>query len=178
MTKEGSEYEADVLVVATGFDVLRFLTTFEARGRSGRSLREVWEDDNAKAYLCTVITVIPDFPNFFCLYGPNLQPGHGGSLIFVIEMQMRYVMDVQKKMVTQDLGAVECRQDVHDVYNERVDQAHANRVWTHPGMQTYYRNERGRSVVNSPYRNATFYEMMREVNLTDFNVEPRQSTLS
>jgi 4-hydroxyacetophenone monooxygenase len=62
ITKDGSAYEADVLVLATGFDVLRFLTTFEARGRSGRSLREVWEDDNAKAYLGTVI---PDFPNFF-----------------------------------------------------------------------------------------------------------------
>ena len=175
ITKDGSEYEADVLVVATGFDVLRFLTSFEARGRSGRSLREVWEDDNAKAYLGTVI---PDFPNFFCLYGPNLQPGHGGSLIFVVEMQMRYIMDVLKKMMTQGFGAVECRQDVHDAYNERVDQEHANRVWTHPGMQTYYRNERGRIVVNSPYRNTTFYEMTREANLADFKVEPRQSALS
>ncbi len=171
-TKDGKEYEADVLIVATGFDVLRFLTTFEARGRSGRSLREVWEDDNAKAYLGTVI---PDFPNFFCLYGPNLQPGHGGSLIFVVEMQMRYVMDVLKKMLTQNLGAIECRQDVHDAYIEGVDKAHANMVWTHPGMETYYRNERGRIVVNSPYRNTTFYEMTREANIADFNVEPRQS---
>lgn len=171
ITKDGSEYEADALIVATGFDVLRFLTTFEARGRSGRSLREVWEDDNAKAYLGTVI---PDFPNFFCLYGPNLQPGHGGSLIFVVEMQMRYIMDVLKKMLTQGLGAVECRQDVHDIYNERIDQAHANMVWTHPGMETYYRNDRGRIVVNSPYRNATFYEMTREANIADFIVEPRQ----
>lgn len=171
VTKDGKEYEADVLIVATGFDVLRFLTTFEAHGRSGRSLREVWEDDNAKAYLGTVI---PDFPNFFCLYGPNLQPGHGGSLIFVVEMQMRYIMDVMKKMLTQNLGAVECRQDVHDAYIEGVDKAHANMVWTHPGMETYYRNERGRIVVNSPYRNTTFYEMTREANITDFKVEPRQ----
>jgi 4-hydroxyacetophenone monooxygenase len=170
ITKDGKEYDADVLVVATGFDVLRFLTAFETRGRSGRNLRDVWEDDNAKAYLGTVI---PDFPNFFCLYGPNLQPGHGGSLIFVVEMQMRYIMDVLKKMLTQDLGAVECRQDVHDAYNERIDQAHANMVWTHPGMETYYRNARGRIVVNSPYRNTTFYDMTQAANLADFNVEPR-----
>ena len=171
VTQDGKEYEADVLIIATGFDVLRFLTTFEAHGRSGRSLREVWEDDNAKAYLGTVI---PDFPNFFCLYGPNLQPGHGGSLIFVVEMQMRYIMDVLKKMLTQNLGAVECRQDVHDAYIEGVDKAHANMVWTHPGMETYYRNDRGRIVVNSPYKNTTFYDMTKEANLADFNVEPRQ----
>ncbi len=172
VTQNAKEYEADVLIVATGFDVLRFLTSFEARGRSGRSLREVWEDDNAKAYLGMNI---PDFPNFFCMYGPNLQPGHGGSLIFVVEMQMRYIMDVLKKMLTQNLGAVECRQDVHDAYNERVDQLHANMVWTHPGMETYYRNARGRIVVNSPYRNTAFYEMTREANLADFVVEPRHS---
>jgi len=172
ITKEGTEYEAEVLVVATGFDVLRFLTAFEIRGRSGRRLRDVWEDDNAKAYLGMTI---PDFPNFFCMYGPNLQPGHGGSLIFVVEMQMRYIMDVLKRMLTQGLGAVECRQDVHDAYNERVDQAHANMVWTHPGMETYYRNARGRIVVNSPYRNATFYEMTRAADLSDFSLEPRHS---
>jgi 4-hydroxyacetophenone monooxygenase len=172
ITKDGTEHEADVLVVATGFDVLRFLTAFEARGRSGRPLRDVWEDDNAKAYLGMTI---PDFPNFFCLYGPNLQPGHGGSIMFVVEMQMRYIMDVLKKMITQGLGAVECRQEVHDAYNERVDELHANMVWTHPGMETYYRNARGRIVVNSPYRNTTFYEMTRTADLEDFIIEPRHS---
>lgn len=172
ITKDGVEHEADVLIVATGFDVLRFLTSFEIRGRSGRRLRDVWEDDNAKAYLGMNI---PDFPNFFCMYGPNLQPGHGGSLIFVVEMQMRYIMDVLKKMLTRGLGAVECRQDVHDAYNEQVDQLHANMVWTHPGMETYYRNARGRIVVNSPYRNAVYYEMTRQANLEEFVVEPRQA---
>ena len=145
------------------------ITTFNVTGRSGRSLREVWEDDNAKAYLGTVV---PDFPNFFTLYGPNLQPGHGGSLIFVVEMQMRFVMDLIKKMSTQGLGAVECRQDVHDNYNERVDQAHENMVWTHEGMTTYYRNTRGRIVVNSPFRNVDFYEMTREAKLEEFLIEP------
>lgn len=168
VTNDGSEYEADVLIVATGFDVLRFLTAYELRGRSGRTLREVWDDDNAKAYLGCVV---PDFPNFFCLYGPNLQPGHGGSLIFVVEMQMRYVMSMLRQMLERGLGAVECRQDVHDSYNDRVDQAHANMVWTHPGMETYYRNARGRVVVNGPYRNATFYEMTRSADLSEFLVE-------
>ena len=172
LTEDGAEYEADVLIIATGFDVLRFLTSFEARGRSGRSLREVWDDDNARAYLGLSV---PDFPNFFCLYGPNLQPGHGGSFMFIAEMQVRYIMDMLKKMLTQGLGAVECRQDVHDAYNARIDQAHENMVWTHPGMETYYRNARGRVVVNSPYRNATYYDMTRTANLTDFVVEPRHS---
>ena len=172
ITEDGTEYPADVLVLATGFDVLRFLTTFEARGRSGRSLREVWHDDDARAYLGLAI---PDFPNFFSLYGPNTQPGHGGSLIFVVEMQMRYIMDVLRKMVSGGIGAVECRQDVHDAYNERVDHAHENMVWTHKGMETYYRNARGRVVVNFPFRNVDLFQMTGRADLSDFITEPRDA---
>ena len=168
-TEDGSEYEADVLVLATGFDVLNFITTYEAQGRSGTSLMSQWDQDNAQAYLGTVV---PNFPNFFTLYGPNLQPGHGGSLIFVVEMQVRYIMDVIQKMLDQNLGAVEIRQDVHDRYNEDVDQAHTQMVWTHPGMESYYRNERGRIVVNSPWRNVDFYAMTREADLSEYLTEP------
>ena len=168
-TEDGSEYEADVLVLATGFDVLNFITTYEAQGRSGTSLMSQWEQDNAQAYLGTVV---PNFPNFFTLYGPNLQPGHGGSLIFVVEMQVRYIMDVIQKMLDQNLGAVEIRQDIHDRYNEDVDQAHTQMVWTHPGMESYYRNERGRIVVNSPWRNVDFYAMTREADLSEYLTEP------
>ena len=174
ITKDGAEYDADVLVVATGFDVVRFLSTFEAReARSGRSLREVWDDDDARAYLGLAI---PDFPNFFCLYGPNLQPGHGGSIMFVVEMQMRYIMDLLKADV--DIKEL-ARSNVARTCTTRTISASTRRtrhmVWTHPGMETYYRNERGRVVVNSPYRNAVFYDMTHAADLGDFIVEPRHS---
>ena len=169
-TADGQAHPADVLVIATGFDVLNFINTYEVIGRGGVSLQETWEGDNAKAYLGTVV---PNFPNFFTLYGPNLQPGHGGSLIVVVEMQVRYIMDVLHQMTAQGLGAVDCQPDVHAAYNDRVDAAHVNMVWTHEGMTTYYRNTRGRIVVNSPFRNVDFYEWTRAANLTEFNVEPR-----
>lgn len=169
ITADGEAREADVLVLATGFDVLRLINTYETVGKSGRTLREVWEDDNAQAYMGTVV---PDFPNYFMLYGPNLQPGHGGSLIFVVEMQVRYIMDMLAKMSKLGLGAVEVREEVHAQYNANVAAEHENMVWTHPGMSTYYRNDRGRIVINSPYRNVDFFEMTREVDLDEYIVEP------
>ena len=168
VTADGTAREADVLVMATGFDTLRMISTYETIGRSGRSLREAWEDDNAKAYMGTVV---PDFPNFFMLYGPNLQPGHGGSLIFVVEMQVRYIMDMLGKMAALGLDSVEVRDEVHARYNAGVDAEHENMVWTHPGMSTYYRNDRGRIVINSPYRNVDFFDMTREVDLSEYETE-------
>ena len=70
--------ELDVLVCATGFDVVRFLAPIDIRGRGGAVLREVWDDEDARAYLGTTV---PGFPNLLMVYGPNTQAGHGGSLI-------------------------------------------------------------------------------------------------
>lgn len=172
VTQDGERRDADVLIIGTGFDVLRFINTYEARGRDGRSLREVWDDDDARAYMGTLV---PGFPNYFILYGPNTQPGHGGSLLFVIEMQINYIMDLLRKMNRKGIGAAEIRRDVHDAYNDDVEKAHENMVWTHPGMQTYYRNRKGRVTVNFPYRNVDLFGMTREAKLEQFVTEGRKA---
>jgi 4-hydroxyacetophenone monooxygenase len=159
-----------VLVLATGFDVVRFLAPMNLIGRSGRPIRDTWQEDDAKAYLGTVV---PDLPNFYCMYGPNLQPGHGGSLLMTLEVQARYIRQTLQEMFRRGIGSVECKQDVCTAYNDRVDAAHENMVWTHPGMSTYYRNSRGRVVVNSPWRNVDFWRLAREPNLDDFVTESR-----
>ncbi|MEA2490076.1 MAG: 4-hydroxyacetophenone monooxygenase [Acidobacteriota bacterium] len=169
VTVDGDVHTLDVLVLATGYDVVRFLSTVDVHGRSGTSLREAWDDDDARAYLGLAI---PDFPNLFCIYGPNTQTGHGGSIMFITECQMHYIMHLLRQMLSSDLGAVEVREDVHKVYNDRVDTAHAKMVWTHPGMTTYYRNSRGRVVVNNPFRVVDYWHMTRAADLDDYMTEP------
>ena len=173
VTEDGREFEADVLIFATGFDVLRYLSSYEVRGRSGQTLRDVWGDDDAKAYWAIAV---PDFPNFFMLYGPNIQPAHGGSFMFTTEMSIHLIMDILKRMVTSALGAVEVRREPHDRYNEMVDRANENMVWTHPGVSSYYRNSRGRVVVNLPVKNIEYWQNTREANLDDFIMEPHSQS--
>lgn len=167
-TASGALHEFDVLILATGFDVQRFLSTFDLVGRDGKHLRDIWGEDNASAYMGSVI---PGFPNFFCLYGPNTQPGHGGSILLTLEAQMNYIMSVLTQMAEQRISSIECRRDVHDKYNEEIRVAHEDLIWTHPGMQTYYRNREGRVTVNSPFRNLDFWKMTRSAKLDDYVVE-------
>jgi 4-hydroxyacetophenone monooxygenase len=169
MTQDGTVHELDVLVCATGFQATRFLSPMEIRGRSGRSLRDAWDDDDARAYLG--ITV-PDYPNLLMIYGPNAQGGHGGSLIGTAEIQAHYVVSLLRQMVERGIGAIEPRQEVYDAYNRRVDEAHAKMIWTHPGMATYYRNSRGRVVVNTPWRVVDYWGMTREADLGEYVVQP------
>ena len=169
VTEAGTEHPVDVIACATGFDVVRFLVPMEVRGRGGVRLHDVWGDEDARAYLGTAV---PGFPNFFMLYGPNTQGGHGGSLIGTVEAQLHYLMDVLRQLFEQDIGALEVRQDVHDAYNARVDEAHGRMVWTHPGMTTYYRNSRGRVVVPIPWRVVDFWHMTRHADLAEYITEP------
>jgi 4-hydroxyacetophenone monooxygenase len=159
VTASGRQFEVDVIVAATGFDVVRFLSSVDVVGVDGKSLREEWDDDNCAAYLGLAV---PGFPNFFMLYGPNTQPGHGGSLIGTVEDQLDYVVEVLRHMFKNGIGSVACRRSVYEEYVRRVDDAHDRMVWTHPGFSTYYRNSRGRVVVNSPFRNLDFWRMTRD----------------
>jgi 4-hydroxyacetophenone monooxygenase len=164
-TAGGEEYDVDLIVFATGFEARRLLHPLNIRGRSGQSIREVWGDDDARAYLG--ITT-PDFPNLFFMYGPNTNLGHGGSYIFIAECQIRYIVDLIEKMLREDVDAVDCLPEVHDDYNEKVDDAHAKMIWTHPGMDTWYRNAAGRVVTNAPWRVVDYWKMTHEANLDDF----------
>ncbi|HEV7534880.1 MAG TPA: NAD(P)/FAD-dependent oxidoreductase, partial [Acidimicrobiia bacterium] len=168
VTGTGEEIAADVLVLATGFQNLNLLAPIEVRGRSGRTLRETWGEDDATAHLG--ITV-PDFPNFFLLLGPNTIAGHGGSAALGIEMEVRYVMRMIARMVGEGIAAVECRKEVHDAYVARLDAAMQGTIWVHPGMTTYYRNSRGRVVSTMPWTNTEYWHMTHEPDLDDFRVE-------
>lgn len=169
VTPTGARYAADVILLATGFEVARLLGPMDIRGRSGVPLREVWGEDNPSAYLG--ITV-PDYPNLFCLFGPNTGLAHGGSLMFMAECQVRYLTGCLREMIEQDIGALEVRQDVHDEYCARVDAEHAELVWTHPGMNNWYRNAQGRVFSPVPWRLVDYWQMTREADLSKYHAAP------
>jgi 4-hydroxyacetophenone monooxygenase len=168
VTASGAEHEVDAVVVCTGFEAQKLLFPMEIRGRDGQSLRELWGDDDASAHLGITM---PGFPNLFFTYGPNTNPV-GGSYIFIGECQVRYIADLLSAVIAEGAGAVECRPEVHDDYNRRLDAAHEQMVWTHPGMETYYRNAAGRVVTNMPWRVVDYWHMTRQPVVEEYVVEP------
>jgi hypothetical protein len=49
--------------------------------------------------------------------------------------------------------------------------AHEGIAWTHPGIGTYYRNSRGRVVVNNPFRVIDFWGATRRADLGEYVTE-------
>lgn len=169
-TADGRLREADVIVLATGFQVAQMAARLNITGRDGRSLAEAWAGQNPTAHLG--ITV-PGFPNLFCMQGPNTGLGHGGSAIFQAECQARYIAACLVGMAERGVAAIDVRPEVHDAYVRKVDAEHEQMIWTHPGMSTYYRNPHGRVVSVMPWRLVDYWAMTRQPDFDEYRLTPR-----
>ncbi len=143
VTDDGTAREVDTIVVATGFRVQRYLSALEVTGRGGRDLRESWAE-GAHAYLGVTT---PGFPNLFMLYGPNTNQG---SIMFMLECQVAYLVRQVQRLDEEDLVWLDVRADVEDAYNtelqERLDRFE---IWKFD-CNHYYRNAFGRIVTQYP----------------------------
>ena len=167
--KDGTVHEVDVIILATGFAASRMLWPLEIRGRDGHTIRTDWGDDDPRAYMGIAA---PHYPNLFMIYGPNTNLAHGGSIIFHTECQVRYIMQALREMIEKGYGAVEVRQDVHDHYNDRLDDKARDMVWTHPGVTSWYKNANNRLTVTSPWRLLDYWSMTRSFDPAQYEFKP------
>jgi 4-hydroxyacetophenone monooxygenase len=166
VTSDGRRHEVDVIVFATGFHASKFLWPIAFTGRGGRNLGQLWGDD-PKAYLG--ITV-PGFPNLFCLYGPATNLAHAGSIIFHSECQVRYMMAGVKALLANGKRAMDCKTEVNDAFNEKLDLALKTMVWSLPAMDSWYKNSKGRVTATSPWRLLDYWNWTKEPSLADYDL--------
>lgn len=162
--KDGVEHPADVIVLATGFKAQMPLWPIEVTGTQG-TIREAWANNNPRAYLGVTV---PHFPNLFILYGPNTNGGHGGSAVFNSECQVRYTMLALRELIEREAAALDVREEPFEDYNARVDAEHSQLVWSHPGVNNWYRNKSGRVVTNSPWRLCEYRNLTAEFDPAEY----------
>lgn len=96
---DGSTYQFDVIVYATGFDALDGpLKRIDIRGRSGRQLREKWAE-GPRTYLGLMSA---GFPNMFTITGPQ-SPSVLSNMPVSIEQHVEFVSRIIDDMA--ELGA-------------------------------------------------------------------------
>jgi 4-hydroxyacetophenone monooxygenase len=66
--------------------------------------------------------------------------------------------------------AMAVRQDVHDAYTARFDARHRQLVWSHPGMNNWYKNENGKVLTTSPWRLVDYWTWTRSLALDDYEL--------
>ncbi|HLS82450.1 MAG TPA: FAD-dependent oxidoreductase, partial [Steroidobacter sp.] len=159
-------YAVDVIIYATGFHATEFLSSLEIVGRDGKKLSEVWGEE-PHAYLGVTT---PDFPNLFCLYGPATNAAHGGSIIFNSECQTRYITACIGALLENGLKAMEPRREVCEEFNRRLYAELETLVWSHPGVNSWYRNRAGRVVTTSPWRLVDYWNWTLRPKLEEYHL--------
>ena len=162
---DGARREFDVVVLATGFQVGKMAARLNITGRDGMRLKDEWADDNPSAYLGVSIS---GFPNLFCMMGPGTGLGHGGSAMFQAEVQARYVAECVTGMLNSGDRSMEVKRAVQQEFVDRLDAEHAQMIWMHPALRTYYRNAKGRVFSLLPWRVVDYWHMARRVNRDDY----------
>jgi 4-hydroxyacetophenone monooxygenase len=164
VTADGIEHPADVLIYGTGFQASRFLTPMDVIGRNGADINKQWQGE-ASAYLG--ITV-PNFPNFFMLYGPNTNIVVNGSIIYFSECEVQYVMGCLRLLLEGGHKTLDCRKPVHDAYIARINAANAQRTWGVSSVNSWYKNDKGHVTQNWPFNLIEYWQLTRQPDPADF----------
>ncbi len=165
-TTDGEEHPADVLIYGTGFSASDFVAPLRVFGSGGVELNEEWGGD-ARAYLGLTV---PGFPNFFLLYGPNTNLVINGSILIMVECQVRYAVEAIGRMLGQGHRTMSCRRDVHEAYGREMEEGNARMVWGVADVPTWYRNAHGRVTQNWPFDLHTYWARTREPDLADYEL--------
>lgn len=168
VTADGTERPIDVLVVATGFYVTEPPIAQRITGRDGRTLAEVWDERGMAAYKGTTIH---GFPNLFQVVGPNTALGHS-SMIFIIESQVRYVVDAVRTMRREGLAAVEPTAAAQEEWTATVQDRMRPTVWTTGGCASWYLDKFGNNTTLWPGQTFSFRRHLSRFDVDKYDVTP------
>ncbi len=155
----GQEHELDVVVMATGYAIEEMLAHVEITGRGGQTLEEAWADGMEAYY--GVATA--GFPNMYMLVGPNTGLGHN-SIIFMIESQIRLILQAIETVSQEGGRAIEVRPDAHREFNRGIQQRLRDTVWSTGGCHSWYLTDDGDNYTLWPGLTLEFWLRTRQLD--------------
>jgi len=158
-------HEADVVIEATGFRPFDITDYVNIAGRDGMRLRDVWS--NHVESFRTVM--VPGFPNFFMLLGPNSATGHTSALI-MIESQAKYVLRALKLMERHRLASIDPDPEVVARYNDRLQKDMRKMVFS-GGCNSWYTDASDRNFTLWPYSALRFVAEQWNLKRDEFRVK-------
>ena len=126
-----TEYEADILIFATGFDAMTGAAShIDIRGRNGITIKEKWED-GPRSYLGMTVD---EFPNMFMVCGPQTP---FANIPLVIEMCVDWIRDTIAHLRTEGIGAIEATAAASDSWTQYMDEL-VQQTILHKGRHAWF----------------------------------------
>lgn len=158
---KGTHHKFDVIIEATGFQPFDIAGYVGVTGRDGKKLKDLWKD-----HIYSFRTLmVPSFPNFFMLLGPNSGTGHTSALI-MIESQVEYVMKCLHLMEKEQISLIDPLSEFTQSYNDRLQRDMLNMVF-HGGCGAWYTDEQDHNFTLWPYSATRFQWELRKVRKSE-----------
>ncbi|MBD2859445.1 NAD(P)/FAD-dependent oxidoreductase [Spongiibacter sp. KMU-158] len=168
-TKDGQHHPVDAIIYGTGFKATDFLTPMKITGLNGLDLNEVWKD-GAEAYKGISVS---GFPNLFLLYGPNTNLAHS-SIIFMLESQIRYVMQCVRMLLAPGLAWMNVKASKQQEFSQQMQQQLQHSVWV-AGCDSWYISDSGKVTNNWPGFTFSYRLMTGKLDLQDYELQPAKA---
>ncbi|MFC9977603.1 flavin-containing monooxygenase [Spirillospora sp. NPDC127200] len=162
---DGTEYPVDAIIFGTGFHVTDAFEHAHIVGRDGLRIQDAWKD-GIQAHLGVAVA---GFPNLFLLLGPNSGLGHN-SMIFIIEAQIRYVLQCLRLLEGTGGTRIAVRDGVQDRFNRWVQKKSEGAVWVAGGCTSWYLDDNGVNRAAWPASTVNYWLRTRRVRPADFEV--------
>ncbi len=165
VTENNEIYHADIIVLATGFDITGHLHSIDVVGLNQKTLIETWSGGEEAYRGCC----IAGFPNAYLVTGPNTGAGTI-SHIHIIEQEVGYIVELIK--LARNHSHIEVKKTKQDDYNEAIQAKLENRVWS-SGCNSWYLNANGKNNTLYPENARTFKKDLSVIQRDDFTLTPK-----
>jgi hypothetical protein len=92
--------------------------------------------------------------------------------VYMLESQIRYVMDALRTMGERRVAAVDVRSEVQDAWNDQLQERLAGSVWDTGGCSSWYLDANGRDSVMWPDFTFRFRRRVSNFDPADYRLEP------
>ena len=164
-TADGADYNFDVVIMATGFDIRGHMYSINLTGKNNLTLKEAWSKSEEAYRGCC----ISDFPNFYMVTGPNTGAGTI-SLIHIIEKEVNYIIKLIK--LAGKTKTIEVKKESQRLYNLKIQKKLDKTVWS-SGCDSWYLNDEGKNITLYPEHGRSFKKQLNKVIYDDFIITER-----
>lgn len=168
VTGDGKVRELDTLILSTGFKVYEKGNTppFEVFGRRGVELGEYWDKNRYQAYEGASV---PNFPNFFLIWGPY--SASGSSWFAMIEANVHHALRCLAEARERGASHVEVSKAAHDAYFADIQKRQRNTVFYNQDCSrsnSYYFDRHGDAPFYRPSSGIEMWLRSRVFNLNHY----------
>lgn len=143
----GKEHGLDLIVYATGFDAANYLGGYKVKGEGGKEIHEIWAGE-PQALLGLMV---PGFPNFFIMYGPNT---NSVPLVSFYEAQAKFAAGAIAKLKRTGKTMVSVDPKIFRRYNDWLQDRLGRTVWG--ATPNYFQSKSGRIVSQWPFSGSAY----------------------